>query len=321
MHGGSKEPLTCVSSFLSTGPHQSYQAAPDRTRKMRQNVAREISMKKILITGITGQQGGSVARALSGKGLRLCGMTRKPRGDAARAAESRGIEIVEGDLNDADSLRRALEGVASVFAVQNTWEAGVDVEEEQGTRLASLAKEEGVEQFVYGSVGSADRETGISHFDVKARIEQAVRDLGFKYSGIVRPVYFMENLISRGSLDGNQLTTALPPTAVVQMIAVDDIGKYVAPFFLEPERFNGREVDIAGDQVTMPQAAATMATAFSRPIELVQISLDEVRAVSDDIAIMTEWLGRVGYDADIEATAKEFGVTPTSLETWARTRV
>ena len=278
-------------------------------------------MKKILITGITGQQGGSLARALSGKGLKLLGMTRKPEGDAARAAESRGIEIVQGDLNDATSLRRALDGVFGVYAVQNTWEAGVEAEEEQGKRLANVAKEAGVEQFVYASVGSADRHTGIPHFDNKARIEEVVRDLGFKYWSIVRPVFFMENLISPSFLNGNQLTSGLSPDTVLQMIAVDDIGQYVAPFFLEPERFNQREIDIAGDAVTMPQAAATLASAFSRPIELVQVPIEEIRKSSDDFATMLEWFERVGYDADIEATSQEFGVTPTSLETWARTRV
>ena len=278
-------------------------------------------MKRMLITGVTGQQGGSLARALSGKGLQLRGMTRKPEGDAARAAESRGIEIVAGDLNDADSLRRALDGVFGVYAVQNTWEAGVEIEEEQGKRLADVAKEAGVEQFVYSSVGSADRQTGIPHFDNKARVEEAVRQHGFKYTGIVRPVFFMENLISPWFLNGNQLISALNPETVLQMIAVDDIGKYVAPFFLEPERFNGREIDIAGDAVTMPQAAGTLARAFSRPIELVQVPIAEIRKSSDDFATMLEWFERVGYDADIEATSKEFGVTPTSLETWARTRV
>jgi uncharacterized protein YbjT (DUF2867 family) len=278
-------------------------------------------MRKILITGITGQQGGSLARALSGNGLKLLGMTRKPEGDAARSAESRGIQIVEGDLNDADSLRKALDGVSGVYAVQNTWEAGVEAEEEQGKRLATLAKEAGVEQFVYASVGSADRHTGIPHFDNKARVEDTVRDLGFKYSGIVRPVFFMENLISPWFLNGNQLTSGLHPETVLQMIAVDDIGQYVAPFFLEPDRFNHREIDIAGDAVTMPQAAKTLAIAFSRPIELVQVPIEAIRQGSDDFATMLEWFERVGYDADIEATSKEFGVTPTSLETWARTRV
>ena len=59
--------------------------------------------------------------------------------------------------------------------------------------------------------------------------------------------------------------------------------------------------------------------AFGRPIRYVQIPLDEIRKNSDDFAIMLDWFNRVGYDADIEGTAREFGIRPTRLEEWAKT--
>jgi uncharacterized protein YbjT (DUF2867 family) len=74
-------------------------------------------------------------------------------------------------------VKRALAGAWGVFAVQNTWEAGVEREEEQGKRIAQLAKEAGVEHYVYTSVGSAHRNTGIPHFENKWRIEETVRAL------------------------------------------------------------------------------------------------------------------------------------------------
>ena len=55
-------------------------------------------------------------------------------------------------------------------------EAGVEREEAQGKRFAEAARRAGVEYYVYSSVGSAHRETGIPHFDNKARIEQRVRE-------------------------------------------------------------------------------------------------------------------------------------------------
>ena len=94
-------------------------------------------------------------------------MTRKPDSDAARALAALGAEVVAGDLDDAASLERALAGAWGVFAVQNTWEAGVEREEEQGKRLAEVARDKGVQHFVYTSVGSAHRKTGIPHFDNK----------------------------------------------------------------------------------------------------------------------------------------------------------
>ena len=131
--------------------------------------------RTVLITGATGHQGGAVARALKGKGFKLRAMTRKPGSDAAKALEKTGVEIVQGDLNDAAALRSALAGTWGTFAVQNTWEAGVAGEEEQGKRFAKVARDAGVQHFVYTSVGSADRKTGIPHFENKYRVEDTIR--------------------------------------------------------------------------------------------------------------------------------------------------
>ena len=94
----------------------------------------------ILITGATGHQGGAVARALQGSGFRLRGLTRKPESERATALARQGVEVVKGDLDDDSTLRRALAGVWGVFGVQNSWEAGVEGEEAQGKRLATLAR-------------------------------------------------------------------------------------------------------------------------------------------------------------------------------------
>lgn len=85
--------------------------------------------RTVLITGATGQQGGATVTALLDKGFDLRGLTRTPGGDAARALAAKGVTIVQGELDDAESLRRALEGVWGVFSVQNTWTAGVEREE------------------------------------------------------------------------------------------------------------------------------------------------------------------------------------------------
>ena len=132
----------------------------------------------VVITGITGKQGGATARHLAGKGFTIKGMTRHPDGDAAKALAASGIQIVKGDLDDAASLEQALSGAWGVFAVQNTWEAGVEGEEVQGKRLAEVARKVGVQHYVYTSVGSAHRKTGIPHFENKARIEDTVRVAG-----------------------------------------------------------------------------------------------------------------------------------------------
>ena len=132
------------------------------------------SDRTILITGVTGNQGGAVAQALQGTGFYLRGLTRTPDSQRAAALARQGIDIVKGDLDDEATLRRALAGAWGVFGVQNAGEAGVEREEAQGKRLATLAREAGVKHFVYTSVGSAHKRTGIPHFDNKWRIEETV---------------------------------------------------------------------------------------------------------------------------------------------------
>lgn len=273
--------------------------------------------RRILITGATGQQGGAVAAALAGSDFQLQGMTRKPQSPAAQALKATGVAIVQGDLNDAASLRKALTGAWGVFAVQNTWEAGVEGEEEQGKRIATLAKEAGVQHFVYTSVASAHRATGIPHFENKWRVEATVRALGFPSHVILRPVFFMENIVSPWFLNGDTIYSALPPDMVLQMIAVKDIGVYGARAFTDAARLNRREIDLAGDALTMTQTAAQLATGLGRAIGYVQIPIAEVRKNSEDFALMLEWFERVGYNADIPGLEREFGVKPTTVAAWA----
>jgi len=86
--------------------------------------------------------------------------------------------------------------------------AGVEREEVQGKRLATLAREACIEHYVYTSVGSADKRTGVPHFDNKCCIEETVRDLRFPSHLILRPVFFIENLLAPFSLQDSTLAWA-----------------------------------------------------------------------------------------------------------------
>ncbi len=277
--------------------------------------------KIVVISGATGKQGGAVARALAGQGFQIKAMTRKPQGDAVHALRQLGAEVVQGDLDDAESLKRVLQGAWGAFAVQNTWEAGVEREEEQGKRFALVAREQGVQHFVYSSVGSAHRATGIPHVENKWRVEETVRGLNFPSHVILRPVFFMENLTSPWFLHGDKLVTAMKPETALQMIAVEDIGRFGAQAFLRAEQMNRREIDLAGDAATMPQTAEILSEAFGRRIEFVRIPVEEIRKNSEDFAIMLEWFDRVGYSADIPALEREFGFRPLKLREWAGRQV
>ncbi len=278
----------------------------------------EAAKKQVLVCGATGRQGGAVARHLAAKGFTVRALTRHPAADAASALKTQGIEVVGGDLDDATSLERVLKGVWGAFSVQ-TRANGVEVEEAQGKRFAEVAKAAGVEHFVYSSAGSVNRNTGVPHFESKARIEQAVRDQKFPSYTIMRPTYFMENLLNPMTLQGDKLVVGLQPTTVIQMIAVDDIGKFGALAFEKPTTFNGAEVDLAGDAVTFPEAAAILSAALKRNISFVQANIEDVRTkAGPEFAAMLEWLDRTGYNADIVGLERRWGLRPQTLTQWAR---
>src|SRR5260370_6135480 len=101
------------------------------------------SDRTILITGVTGNQGGAVAQALQGTGFHLRGLTRTPDSERAAALARRGVDFVKGDLDDEGTLRRALAGAWGVFGVQNSLEAGVEREEAQGEGAATPGRAAG----------------------------------------------------------------------------------------------------------------------------------------------------------------------------------
>jgi uncharacterized protein YbjT (DUF2867 family) len=276
--------------------------------------------KIVLVSGATGHQGGAVARELLAHGYRVRAMTRKPESDPARSLGKLGADLVQGDLDDEASIARALAGAWGAFSVQNTLEAGVEKEEIQGKRFAKVARDAGVQHFVYTSVGSAHRKTGIPHFENKWRIEETIRSLGFPSHVVIRPVFFMDNFLSPWSkpgIDSGKLMMALQPRTVLQMIAVEDIGKYGRWVFDNPQKLNGRGIDIAGDARTMPDTARIISKAAGKVVEFVPVPIEEVRKASAEYALMFEWFDRVGYDADIAGNSKESGIPPTTFPDWA----
>lgn len=279
-----------------------------------------MGLGRILVTGATGQQGGAIARELLTAGHDVVAMTRHPDGDAARALAGAGASVVRGDLDDEASLRAALEGMWGLFAVQNTWEAGVEREEEQGKRIARVARAVGVEHYVYTSVSSAQHDTGIPHFDNKWRVERTIAELDFPSTVILRPVFFMENLSSpwfKPAIDEGTLALGMGRDTPLQMIAVRDIGRYGLLAFERHAELNGEALDLAGDSLTPVEIAQALSRATGHPVQHFRVPLEEVRKGSEEFAIMLEWFERVGYSADIAGTAERFGIQPTSFAEWA----
>ena len=267
----------------------------------------------IFVTGATGKQGGAVSRHLLSKGYAVRALTRHPDKPAAQELAAAGAQLVQGDLNDPSSYRSALASASGVFSVQNFWESGYDGEVREGIALADAAKAAGVKHFVYSSVASAHRKTGLVHFESKWKIEEHIRSIGIPHT-IFRPVFFMDNwqFFGREYILAGTLSLPLKPGTKLQQIAVDDIGAFVALAFEQPDRWLGRELDIAGDNLAMTDVAAAFGGAIGRPVQYVQMQWEQFQATAgEEYAKMMRWFEAVGYDADIAAVRREH---PTLLD-------
>ncbi|AZO31464.1 MULTISPECIES: NmrA/HSCARG family protein [Mesorhizobium] len=266
------------------------------------------SKLNVLVTGATGQQGGAVVRALLSKGHRVKALTRRPDSDGARQLASTGAEVVAGDLSDAAAIAKASSGIDTMFLMGNSYEAGFEEETRQGIIAADAAKAAGVGHLIYSSVADADKRTGIPHFDSKYRVEQHIERLGIPYT-ISAPVAFMENIVapwSIGALSQGTQAFAMPPKRVLQLIALSDIGAFVAALVERRERVFGKRLDFAGDELTGEEQAKILSKAIGRPISYQEIPIAVARQQSEDAALMFEWFDRVGYDVDIAALHREF---------------
>ena len=274
--------------------------------------------KPILITGATGQQGGAVAKALLAKGQTIRVMTRNPE-KAALLAKA-GAEVVKGDLTNGAILQMALRGVYGVFAMSTPFEAGMEAEVRQGIMMADAAKQAGIGHYVYTSVGSAHRHTGIPHFDSKWKVEQHIRQIGLPAT-ILRPVWFMENFttFAKPSADG-MLSLPMKPGRKLAMVALKDIGEFGAAAFMRPKEFLGEAIDLAGDELTIPETAALLTKAIGRPIRFQEFPIDQAEAaMGHDLATMFRWFNEVGYAIDVPALKQKFQIPLTTFAEWMKT--
>jgi uncharacterized protein YbjT (DUF2867 family) len=261
----------------------------------------------ILVSGATGQQGGTVARNLLERGFAVRALTRDTEKAAARELADLGAEVVSGDLEDRASIERVLDGVYGLFSVQQFMETGIEGEVRQGALLADAARAAGVDHLVYSSVGSAHRETGISHFESKWEVEEHVRASGVPYT-VLRPVFFMQNWeYMREPILGGTLPQPLDPEKPFQTIDADDIGVFAAMAFEDPGTWIGREVDIAGDELTLLEIAGTFSRVIGRNVDYFQVPWEGFEEqMGEEYTVMYRWFNDHGYEANIAALRDEY---------------
>jgi uncharacterized protein YbjT (DUF2867 family) len=267
----------------------------------------------ILVIGATGNQGGAVVDALLDGGWAVRALTRDATSPTARALATRGIEVVTGDMEDAGAMRRAVAGTHGVFIMGNHRSAGVEAEVRHGRTVIDAARSAEVAHVVYSSVGGAERVRGIPHFDSKWQIEQHLRASGQPWT-ILRPTTFMDVFTMRGAGVGlSMMAATLGTDRTLQMIAVADIGVFARLAFDQPERFTGQAIEIAGDQLTVPQIAAALRESGRRS-RYIRLPAALLRLMGPE-AKMLFWFGESGYAAEID-TLRQLHPGLRTLRQW-----
>lgn len=280
------------------------------------------AIESVLVVGSTGNQGGAVVDHLlaSDQEFDVRGLTRDASSERAKALAERGVTVVEGDLNDPETLREPVADADAVFAVTNFWTQGYDAQVEQGKNVADVADEEGVDQFVFSGVGSHDEETGIPHFDSAGEIDEHIRSLDLPFT-ILKPVFFFENLeaFAEDIVDDGTLALPLAEGVGLQMVSNDDLGHAAAVAFERPDEFVGESIDLAGDEKTLEETADVLSEVTGVDVEAVHVPIEDAyESFGEEFTVMCEWFNEVGYSADIPALEAQFGFEFDTLEEYLR---
>jgi uncharacterized protein YbjT (DUF2867 family) len=274
----------------------------------------------VVVTGSTGKQGGAVARGLLERGHKVRAVTRDPNSSQAKLLANAGAELVAASLEDAAGIKKALEGATSLFAVTTPF-GGTDAEIRQGVAAADAAKAAEV-HLLFTSVGSANRQTGVPHFDSKYEVEKHIAKISVRAT-ILAPVAFMENLyFIKEQLAKGIYAAALPPARALAQVAVADIGAVAVRVLEDASRFTGKRFDLAGDELTGNDAMSILSRVTGRNFTYYQVPLDVVRQrMGEDAVKMYEWFDRVGFAVDRAALRREFpDVTFHNFESWTKTQ-
>jgi uncharacterized protein YbjT (DUF2867 family) len=274
----------------------------------------------VVVTGSTGKQGGAVARRLLERGHKVRSVTRNPNSSQAKLLANAGATLVVASLEDTGAIVKALEGATSLFAMTVPY-GGTDAEKRQGIALADAAKAAGV-HLVFTSVGSANRQTGVPHFDSKYEVEKHITSIGVRAT-ILAPVSFMENLhFAKEQLAEGIYAAPLPPTRKLAQVAVADIGAIAVRVLEDAGRFTSKRFDLASDELTGNDATAILSRVTGRPFSYYQVPLDVIRQrMGEDAVKMYEWFDRIGFAVDRAALRREFPeVAFHDFESWAKTQ-
>jgi uncharacterized protein YbjT (DUF2867 family) len=287
--------------------------------------------KLIAVIGATGNQGGAVVRALQGAGqFRVRALTRNP--DKHRDVAD---EVIEADLNRAETLQPAFAGAHGVFVVTTSWLEGTD-ELTQGTVAVRAPSAAGVKHFIWSTLPDVETISGgkfnVDHFTGKAKVDRVVNEARFASHTFVIAPFFYQNLAGalapREQADGS-VGWALPLDPTVRCMHMGDIrelGAIVAGAFAHPDQAgHGEYLPLVGDFMSFNDIVDVLNRQGHR-FSFTQVPAEVFGTLFPGAAEVAEMFGYfqahtyLGSDSSdqIALANKIAGRQPTKFSAWAK---
>ncbi len=255
--------------------------------------------KTIAVVGATGAQGGGLARAIledANSPFHVRAITRTPKSEKAEALAKRGAEVVQADLDDVESLKRAFAGAYGAFCITNFWEhLSAEREIAQATNMAEAAKAAGIQHAIWSTLEdmrkwvplSDDRmptlqgKYKVPHFDAKDEANAEFAKRGVPTTFLVTSFYW-DNMIRFGTgpkrgPDGKLALTMPMGSGRLPAIAVDDIGRVAYGIFKAGKEYIGKTVAIAGGKLTGQEMADALTKALGEEVRYNDVDPDVYR--------------------------------------------
>jgi uncharacterized protein YbjT (DUF2867 family) len=290
--------------------------------------------KLIAVFGATGLQGGGVIRALKANGqFKIRALTRNP--DRYRDLAD---EVVEADLDRAETLKSALAGAHGVFLVTNFWQPGTD-ERKQALAAIRAAQEAGVQHFIWSTLPNVEAisrgNLDVPHFTGKAKIDRIVREAGFaNHTFVIAPMYY-QNLVGvmapQKQTDGT-VGWSLPLDPTVRGIHMGDVrelGNIVAGAFARPHQAgHGEYLPLVGDFMSFNEIVVTL-NRQGHKFSFKQVPRQSFAAsfpgAAEIAATLAYFQAHTYLGADsreqIALAHKVAGKQPTKFAAWARANI
>jgi uncharacterized protein YbjT (DUF2867 family) len=290
----------------------------------------------VVVTGVTGAQGGSVAEALlhSGK-WHVRGITRKPDSDKAKEWAKKGVEIVKADLSNKAELEKAFRGGVAAFGVTNFWDPevqkNISLEVTQGKLMADVAAAAGVKHYVWSSLPNADKISGgklhVPHLTGKNEVEEYIRTkhksmtmtavyMGFYWTNL-RP---NSRSVRKSETDGAiEFILPLNPTTQIPGVDPADLGPIVATVLENREKYAGKRILVAAEYITPPEIAKIFTKVTGKPARCVAPPFDVLAksGMSQELIEMFKFFNDYGtFNKEDISEAKKINPKMKGWEEW-----